>query len=56
VEKEKHLKVKRNISPLFHIITSCSTLGVKELMLQFSVLVPEKKNYIPQRTSHSERR
>ena len=33
---------------VFHIITSCSALGVKELMLQFWVPVPEeKKNYVP---------
>jgi len=35
---------------VFHIITSCGALGVKEFMLQFWVPVPEeKKNYIPQR-------
>jgi len=39
---------------VFHIITSHSALGVKELMLQFWVPVPEeKKNYISQRTLHS---
>jgi len=36
---------------VFHIITSCSAQGVKELMLQCRVPVPgEKNNYIPQRT------
>ena len=36
---------------VFHIITSCSTLRVKELMFQVWVPVPEQKNYyIPQRT------
>ena len=41
----------------FHIITSCSTLGVKDLMLQFWVPVPEEKmTYISQRTLCSERR
>ena len=34
---------------VFHIIRSCSALGVKELMIQFQVPVPEKKNYILQR-------
>ena len=39
---------------VFYIITSCSALGVKELMLQVQVRVPEEKNYyIPQRTLHS---
>lgn len=39
--------------PHRNIITSCSPLGVKELMLQFWVLVPEEKqNYISQRTVH----
>ena len=41
----------------FHVITSCNVLGVKELMLQFWVPVPEeKKNYVPQMTLHSEGR
>ena len=41
----------RNRLPLsvFHIVTSCSALGVKKLMLQFQVPVPEEKNYPPQR-------
>jgi len=37
---------------VFHI-TSCSALGVKELMLQFRVPTPEE-NYISQRTVCSE--
>jgi len=44
---------------VFHVITSCSALGVKELMLQFHALLifPDtwfsemKKNYISQKTS-----
>ena len=37
---------------LFYIITSCSALGVKELMLQFQVPSSQKRTtyYIPQRT------
>ena len=35
---------------VFYIIISCSALGVKELMFQFQVPVPEEKNYIPWRT------
>ena len=35
---------------VFHIITSCIALGVKELMLQVLVPVPEENYYIPQRT------
>jgi len=44
---------------VFHIITSCSALGVKELMLQFHGLLlfpgtwfSEEKNYITQGTLH----
>ena len=37
---------------VFHIITSFSALGVKELVLQVLVPVPEEKNYyIPQKTA-----
>ena len=36
---------------VFHVIISCSALGVKKLVLQFWVPVTEeKKNYFPQRT------
>ena len=36
---------------VLHIITSCSALGIKVLMLQFRAPVPEeKRNYIPQKT------
>jgi len=36
---------------VFHIIMSCSALGVKVLMFPFCVPVPEeKKDYIPQKT------
>jgi len=38
---------------VFHIITSCSALGVKVLMLQFQVPVLEKKT-VPQKTVHSD--
>ena len=39
---------------VFHTMTSCSALGVKELMLQVRVPVLEEKNcYIPQRTACS---
>jgi len=41
---------------VFHIITSCNALGVKELMLQVWLPVPEEENYILQRTLHSEKR
>ena len=38
---------------VFHVITPCSALGVKVLMLQFLAPVPEeKKNYILQKTVH----
>ena len=44
---------------IFHMMTSCSALGVKDLMLQFHGLpvflgtwFSEEKNYIPQGTLH----
>jgi len=41
---------------VFHILSSCSALWVKELVFQFWVPVPKEKNYIPQSTLLLERR
>ena len=37
---------------VFHIVTSCSALGVKELMLQVWIPVSEGSYYIYQRNVH----
>ena len=38
---------------VFHIVTSCSALGVKELNVPvLGTCLEEKKNYIPQKTVH----
>jgi len=37
---------------VFHIVTSCSALGVKELNVPvLGTCLEEKKNYIPQKTA-----